>query len=78
MLVNPPTLSSNEEVHSDEEVFHEIKDYLDEAEKGTPVQVGDPLQYVLSLHAWLGVSSSGGAGTSTSGVLLANANAQYA
>ena len=49
--VNPPTLSSNEEAQSDNEVFREIEDYFDEAERGEPAQVGDPPQYVLSSQA---------------------------
>ena len=40
--VNPSTLSSNEEAQSNDEVFYEIEDYFDEAERGEPVQVGDP------------------------------------
>ena len=40
--VNPSTLSSNEEAQSNDEVFCEIEDYFDEAERGEPVQVGDP------------------------------------
>ena len=34
MPVNPPMLSSNEEAQSDDEVFREIEDYFDEAERG--------------------------------------------
>ena len=69
MPINPPTPSSNEEAQSDDEVFCEIEDYFDEAEKGEPIQVGDPPQYVLSSHAWLGARSFGGAGPSTSEAL---------
>ena len=37
-LVNPPpALSSSKEPQSDNEVFHEIKDYLEEAKRGEPV-----------------------------------------
>ena len=42
LLVNPPTPSSNEETHFEDEVFHEIEDYFDEVEKGEPIQAGDP------------------------------------
>ena len=38
-----PTFYSNKEVQSDDEVFHEIEDYFDEAERGEPIQVRDPL-----------------------------------
>ena len=68
MPVNLPMLSLNEEAQSNDEVFREIEDYFDEAEREELVQVGDPPQYVLSSHTWLGASSSGGAGPSTSGV----------
>ena len=71
--------SSNEEAQSNDEVFREIEDYFGEAKKGgDPVQVGDPPQYVLSPHARLRASSSGGASPSTSGMLPAGAGAQYA
>ena len=74
LSVKPPVLSLNEEAQSNDEVFHEIEDYYEEAEKGEPVQVNDPLQYVLSSHARLsvGASSSGCAGPSTSGTLPAD------
>ena len=75
MSVNPPTLSSNKEVDSTDEVFRDIEDYFDEAKRGDPVQVDDPPQYVLSSHAWLRVSSSGGFGPSTSEALLADTGA---
>ena len=78
MLVNPLTLSSNKEVWFDDEVFREIKDYFEEAERREPVQVGDPPQYVLSSHAWLGESSSGGVGPSTSRASPADLGFQYA
>ena len=76
--VNPLTPSSNKEAQSNDEVFCEIDNYFDEVEKGEPVKVGDSPQYVLSSHAWLGVSSSGGIGPSTSRAPLVNSNAQYA
>ena len=61
--VNPPlVLFSNKEAQSDNKVFWEIEDYFEEAKRGEPVQVGDPPQYVLFSHAWLGVSSSGSIG----------------
>ena len=79
MPVNPsPMLFLNKEVQFDDEVFHEIKDYFEEAERGEPIQVGDPPQYVLSSHAQLGASSSGGANPSTSGAPPANAGPYYA
>ena len=38
MLVNPsPMLFLNKEVQFDDEVFHEIKDYFEEAERGEPI-----------------------------------------
>ena len=48
--INPLPLSLNEEGQSDDKVFHEIEDYFDEAERGEPLQVGDPPQYVPSSH----------------------------
>ena len=68
----------NKEAQFDDEVFHEIEDYFEEAERKEPVQVGDPPQYVLSSHAQLGASSSGGAGPSTSGTPPAEDCSQYA
>ena len=56
-------------------VFHEIEDYFDEAEKGEPVQFGDPPQYVLSSHAWLGVRLFAGAYPLTSEALPTDASA---
>ena len=78
MLVNPPTLPSNEEVQYDDEVFREIEDYFEDAEKGEPIQVGDLPQYVLSSRAWLGASLFGGAGPLTSRESPADAGFQYA
>ena len=40
--VNPPTPSSNKAMHYDNEIFQKIEDYFDEAERGEPVQAGDP------------------------------------
>ena len=80
MSVNPPlALCSNEEAQSNDEVFREIKDYFEEAERGEPVQVGDPPQYVLSSHARfpMGASSSNGPSLSTSGTLLADVGPPY-
>ena len=68
MVNPPPMLSSNEEAQSDDEVFREIEDYFEETERGDPVQLDDPPQYVLSSHAQLGASSSSGTGPSTSGM----------
>ena len=71
MSINPPpTVSLNKEAQSDDEVFCEIEDYFEEAERGEPIQVGDPPQYVLSTHARLSViaSSSSGIDPSTSGM----------
>ena len=39
----PGTPSSNEEVHSNDEIFREIEDYAIEAEREDRVQAGDPL-----------------------------------
>ena len=72
----PPTAnplgvpSSDEEVHSDDEILREIEDYTMEAEREKPVKAGNPPFYVLALDIrWSeGESSSGGAKPSTSGV----------
>ena len=61
LLVNHLMPSSNKEAQSNDKVFCKIEDYFDEVERGESVQVGDPPQYVLSSHAWLGARSSGGA-----------------
>ena len=39
----PGAPSSDKEVHSDDEIFREIKDYTMEAERENQVQVGNPL-----------------------------------
>ena len=44
---NPPGApSSDEEVHYDDEIFKEIKDYTMEAEREERAQAGDPPTYV--------------------------------
>ena len=67
---NPPRApSSDEEVHSDDEIFREIEDYAIEAEGEDHVQVWDPPLYVLTpdVRWYEGASSFGGAGPTTSG-----------
>ena len=68
--------SSDEEVHSDDEIFHEIEDYAVEAERVDHFQAGDPPFYVLASDVWLskGTSSSGDAGPSTRGAPPANSD----
>ena len=47
---SPPRVpSSDEEVHSDDKIFHEIEDYAVEVEREDHVQAGDPLLFVLAL-----------------------------
>ena len=58
-MVNPPhALSSNGKTYSDDDVFREIENYSEEAKRGDHIQVVDPPQYVLSLHAWLSMGAS--------------------
>ena len=69
-IANPPGApSSNEEVHSDDEIFSEIEDYAMEVEREERVQTGNPLLYVLASNIWWseGASSSGGTKPSTNG-----------
>ena len=50
---NPPGVpSSDEEVHSDDEIFWEIKDYAVEAKREEHVQAGNPHLYVLASDVW--------------------------
>ena len=65
--------------YSDDEEFHEIEDYTDEADKGEQVQGTYSPQYLFSSHVmWsAGASSSGGARPSTSGVLPVDVGSRY-
>ena len=54
--------SSDEEVHSDDEIFREIEDYAVEAEREDHVQVGYPPLYMLASDVrWSEGASSAGA-----------------
>ena len=79
MVSLPNVPSSDEEVHSDDKIFHEIEDYAVEAEREDHVHAGDPPLYVLILDVrWSeGASSSGGVGPSTSWAPPADSGFQY-
>ena len=73
----PPSMPYfNEEVHSYDEIFCEIKDYAVEAEREEHVQADDPALFVLASDVrWSeGASSSSGARPSTSGAPLTDFN----
>ena len=71
--------SLNEEVHSDDEIFREIKDYAMEAEREDRVQASDPILYMIALDIrWSkGASSFGGARPSTNGALPSDSDLRY-
>ena len=49
LVANPPGApSSDEEVHSDDEIFREIEHYTVKAEREDHVQAGDPALYMLA------------------------------
>ena len=69
----PIVPSSDDEVHSNDEIFREIEDYKMDEER---IQAGDPPLYVLAPDVWWSeeASSSGGAEPSTSRALPADPN----
>ena len=66
----------DKEVHSDDEIYIEIKDFVIEGDR---VQAGDPPLYVLTSDIWWskGASSSEGTEPSTSGAPFVDPNWRY-
>ena len=77
---NPPGVPSlDEEVHFDDKIFREIKDYVMEAEREERVQAGNPSLYMLAPDVrWSeGASSSEGTAFLTSGAPPTDPNSRY-